>query len=269
MLKAFVSGGDYSPASNELDLKIRIIKPESKEENEYGDFIKIYAFPTKSSEIPLLEVSIIKKGTRKRALKVEPIEGIEYIYFKLGYDADKLTKEGVIAIINEWGGIKPELLSLEEITTKKETKSENLKALRKVAIDYDWILSDATEVLVEIYSQGFSYPESINILKEVLHTVNQDSQLDWKQELPKIIERWKNSIQEYERRKSFEKALHQGLLKTITISVEGVNPSIKILNPQPASAKNNNMGDADYAIELLEEWDDETAFALRGNMKII
>ena len=77
MLKAYVSGGDYSPASNELDLKIRIIKPESKEENEYGDFIKIYAFPTKSSEIPLLEVSIIKKGTRKRALKVEPIEGIE------------------------------------------------------------------------------------------------------------------------------------------------------------------------------------------------
>ena len=65
MLKAYVSGGDYSPASNELDLKIRIIKPESKEENEYGDFIKTYAFPTKSSEIPLLEVSIIKKGTEQ------------------------------------------------------------------------------------------------------------------------------------------------------------------------------------------------------------
>ena len=155
----------------------------------------------------------------------------------------------------------------------KETNSKILKALRKAAIDADWLLSDATEILGEICYQGFCYPESINILREVMATSQFDPRTDskfvWELALTKIIEERQKHIQEYERRKSFEKTLHRGLLKTITISVEGVDPSIKISNPQQASAKNNNMGDADYAIELLEEWDDEMAFALRGNMKII
>lgn len=44
---------------------------------------------------------------------------------------------------------------------------------------------------------------------------------------------------------------------------------IKILNPQPASEANGWISDEDYALTILENWDKDTAFALRDNMEII
>ena len=88
------------------------------------------------------------------------------------------------------------LCEFEEITGINEgikkthnESAEHLKAVIEVVNGTGWFLPDAMEVLCEINSQGFSYPESINILKEVLHIVNTDYQLDWRRELAKIIEK--------------------------------------------------------------------------------
>ena len=44
---------------------------------------------------------------------------------------------------------------------------------------------------------------------------------------------------------------------------------IKVTDPQPASALNNNVGDMDAAKDILKNWGKNTAFPLRGNMEII
>jgi len=69
------------------------------------------------------EMSKIKGGTWKLQqeeaiyeIGVFPAIKKEYVYLKLGYDADKITKEDAIAMLNEGGGVYPDLLSLEEIT---------------------------------------------------------------------------------------------------------------------------------------------------------
>ena len=142
----------------------------------------------------------------------------QYVYLKLGYDADKITKESAIAMLNEGGADYPELLSLEELGGMNESikkihnkSAKYLNTAREVIEESGWFLPDGMEVLCEINSQGFSYPESINILKEVLHTVNSDYQSDWKLELTKIIAKRKVYIQEYENRENFKRALHQAL----------------------------------------------------------
>ena len=112
----------------------------------------------------------------------------------------------------------------------KETTPKNLKALRRVAMDTGWFLPDIMEISSEINAQGFSYPESINILKEVVHIVSSDYQLDWRPELTKIIEKRQQYIQEYERRKSFEKALHYGLETTKEIKKKEIEDKLKDVN---------------------------------------
>jgi hypothetical protein len=44
---------------------------------------------------------------------------------------------------------------------------------------------------------------------------------------------------------------------------------IKVIDPQPASAKNGNVSDVKYANKLLQKWGKDTAFQLRGNMELI
>ena len=44
---------------------------------------------------------------------------------------------------------------------------------------------------------------------------------------------------------------------------------IKVDNPQPASNKNGNVGDVEYANKLLEKWSSDMAYQLRGNMELI
>ena len=142
----------------------------------------------------------------------------QYVYLKLGYDADKTTKEGAIAMLNEGGASYSELLSLEEVEGANEgikrihnESAKHLNAVIEAVEESGWFLPDGMEVLCEINSYGFSYPESINILKEVLNTVNLDYRLDWRLELTKIIEKRKAYIQEYKNRENFKRALHQGL----------------------------------------------------------
>lgn len=112
--------------------------------------------------------------------------------------------------------VKEEKTEFSKEDKRKLTFSipENLKALREAAIEADWFLSDATEVLAEICYQGFCYPESINILREVMATSQfdprTDSKIVWESALTKIIEKRQQYIQEYGGRKSFEKALHRG-----------------------------------------------------------
>lgn len=56
--------------------------------------------------------------------------------------------------------------------------------------------------------------------------------------------------------------------RTITISKGDVPISIDIINPQPASAENDNISDADYAMRILQKWDNEMMFMLRENMEL-
>ena len=44
---------------------------------------------------------------------------------------------------------------------------------------------------------------------------------------------------------------------------------IKVTDPKPASNKNGNVGDVDYANKLLEKWSKDMAFQLRENMTLI
>ena len=60
----------------------------------------------------------------------------QYVYLKLGYDADKTTKEDAIAMLSEYGGINPELLSLKEIGGISKD-SDCLKLLNTIeALEY-------------------------------------------------------------------------------------------------------------------------------------
>jgi hypothetical protein len=44
---------------------------------------------------------------------------------------------------------------------------------------------------------------------------------------------------------------------------------IKVTNPQPASTRNGNKGDIDYANAIIQNWGKDTAFQLRENMELI
>jgi len=44
---------------------------------------------------------------------------------------------------------------------------------------------------------------------------------------------------------------------------------IKVTEPQPASTKNGNVGDIEYANILLQNWGKDTAFQLRQNMELV
>lgn len=44
---------------------------------------------------------------------------------------------------------------------------------------------------------------------------------------------------------------------------------IKVTSPQPASAKNGNTGDVEYANLILQQWGKDQAFQLRENMELI
>lgn len=46
------------------------------------------------------------------------------------------------------------------------------------------------------------------------------------------------------------------------------HPGIYIINPQPATSKNDNISDIYHALNILQEWDNHTAFQLRENMKL-
>lgn len=64
----------------------------------------------------------------------------------------------------------------------------------------------------------------------------------------------------------FYKEQYSGLL---TITKEDMDIAIDIWNPQSASKENDNISDADFALKILEKWDNEPALSLRENMKLI
>lgn len=100
-----------------------------------------------------------------------------------------------------------------------EQSAEQINAVIDAIKEADWLIEDGMEVLAEINLQGFPYPESINILKEVMYATDPNRELsligkprrDWRIILEEIIKKRQKWIQEYERQKIFENTLYQGL----------------------------------------------------------
>lgn len=88
----------------------------------------------------------------------------QYVYLKLGYEADKTTKESAIAMLNEGGADYPELLSLGEV--ERETKesfccsrmAQAVKGKIFKPIHYD---TDLTKI--EYYSFSFRVDSKLSV----------------------------------------------------------------------------------------------------------
>ena len=180
-----------------------------------------------------------------KTLKVEPIEGVGGTIKPFENERETMNKLIVriklaIKDILQYQKALSSISKAAPEATKRlhEQSTKQINAAMGAINEADWPVEDGMELLCAINHQGFTYPESINILKEVMFVTDPGKELfsmgkprrDWRIVLEEIIEKRQKYIQEYERQKIFENALHYGLEITKDIRKKETEKELEDVN---------------------------------------